>query len=142
VSQILYYIFISNTPHNLSPMTTKRIVIIDDSIVRGTTSKSRVKTLRQAGAKEVHMRVSCPPIISPCYYGIDFPTRKELIASNRSTAKIRDFIGLDSLQYLSVDGMLKAMPLDSNKFCTACFNNEYPTSIPSRFTKKVLEKGR
>jgi amidophosphoribosyltransferase len=120
----------------------KRIVIVDDSIVRGTTSRSRVKTLRQAGAKEVHMRVCCPPIVSPCYYGIDFPTKKELIASNRTVSKIRDFIGLDSLKYLSLEGMLKAMPLDRKNFCTACFNMKYPLPIPKRFAKNALERGR
>ncbi len=123
-------------------LKNRRVVIVDDSIVRGTTSKSRVKTLRQAGAKEVHMRVCCPPIISPCYYGIDFPTQKELIASNRTVDKIRDFIGLDSLKYLSLEGMFRAMPLAADKFCTACFNMKYPTVIPKRFTKKILEKGR
>ncbi len=118
----------------------KRIVIIEDSIVRGTTSKSRVSTLREAGAKEVHMRVSCPPLVSPCYYGIDFPTKKELIASSNSIDKIRDFIGLDSLKYLSLEGMLKAMLLPSSEFCTACFNCNYPTNIPKRFSKNILEK--
>jgi amidophosphoribosyltransferase len=120
----------------------KRVVIVEDSIVRGTTSKSRVKTLREAGAKEVHMRISCPPIISPCYYGIDFPTRKELIASNRTVDQIRAFIGLDSLAYLSLEGMLSAMPISGNKFCTACFNLKYPTEIPKRFKKNIMEKGR
>ncbi|MFA5369535.1 MAG: amidophosphoribosyltransferase [Candidatus Omnitrophota bacterium] len=120
----------------------KRVVIVEDSIVRGTTSRSRVKSLRQAGAKEVHMRISCPPVISPCYYGIDFPTRRELIASNRTVDKIRDFIGLDSLNYLSLEGMLKAMPLAGDNFCKACFNRDYPTQIPKKFTKNILEKGR
>ena len=119
----------------------KRVVIVEDSIVRGTTSRSRVKTLREAGAKEVHMRISCPPIISPCYYGIDFPTKKELIASNRSIKQIRDFIGLDSLKYISIEGMLKAMPLAEDEFCTACFSLQYPTAIPKGFKKNILEKG-
>jgi amidophosphoribosyltransferase len=118
----------------------KRVVIIEDSIVRGTTSKNRVRTLREAGAKEIHMRVSCPPIISPCYYGIDFPTKKELIAARRSIKQIRDFIGLDSLEYLSLEGMLKAMLLPKGEFCTACFNAEYPTELPRRFSKYILEK--
>jgi amidophosphoribosyltransferase len=118
----------------------KRVVIVEDSIVRGTTSRSRVKTLREAGAKEVHMRISCPPIISPCYYGIDFPTKKELIASNRTIKQIQDFIGLDSLKYLSIEGMLKAMPIKGSSFCTACFNLKYPTSVPMRFKKNILER--
>jgi amidophosphoribosyltransferase len=117
----------------------KRIVIVEDSIVRGTTSKARVKTLREAGAKEVHMRVSCPPLISPCFYGIDFPTKKELIASNRTVESIRDFIGLDSLKYLSLEGMLKSMLLPKKEFCTACFTGKYPTWLPKKISKKMLE---
>ncbi len=120
----------------------KRIVIVEDSIVRGTTTRSRVKTLREAGAKEIHMRVSCPPIISPCYYGIDFPTEKELIASKRTVKQIKDFVGLDSLKYLSLEGMLKSMLLPGDKFCTACFNKKYPTALPKQFTKDILEEGR
>lgn len=118
----------------------KRIVIIEDSIVRGTTSRIRVKTLREAGAKEVHMRVSCPPLISPCYYGIDFPTKRELIASSHTVEWIREYIGLDSLKYLSLEGMLKAMPLPEGEFCTACFTGSYPTKIPGRFSKYILER--
>ena len=118
----------------------KRIVIIEDSIVRGTTSKGRVNSLREAGAKEVHMRVSCPPLISPCFYGIDFPTKKELIAAGNSVEWIRDFIGLDSLQYLSLDGMLKSMPLEKQEFCTACFTGNYPTKVSMKFSKNILEK--
>ena len=118
----------------------KRVAVIEDSIVRGTTSRSRVRTLREAGAKEVHMRVTCPPLISPCYYGIDFPTKKELIASNRTIKRIRDFIGLDSLKYMSLEGMLKAMLLPKKEFCTACYTGIYPTRIPKKFTKKILER--
>ncbi|MCD6539235.1 MAG: amidophosphoribosyltransferase [Candidatus Omnitrophica bacterium] len=117
----------------------KRVVIIEDSIVRGTTSKIRVKTLREAGVKEVHMRVSCPPLRWPCYYGIDFPTKKELIASSHSIEWIRDFIGLDSLNYLSLEGMLKAMLIPPENFCTACFTGNYPTAVPKRFSKNLLE---
>jgi len=120
----------------------KRIVIIEDSIVRGTTSKSRVKTIREAGAKEVHMRVSCPPIISPCYFGIDFPTKKELIASSHEIEWVRDFIGLDSLKYLSCEGMLKAMLLPSGKFCIGCFTGKYPIGTPRKFSKGMLERRR
>ncbi|MFC1708777.1 amidophosphoribosyltransferase [Candidatus Omnitrophota bacterium] len=117
----------------------KRVVIVEDSIVRGTTSKARVKSLREAGAKEVHMRISCPPLKFPCFYGIDFPTKKELIASKHSIDWIRDFIGVDSLKYLSLEGMLGAMPLAKDKFCTACFNGEYPTELPKRLGKNILE---
>ena len=118
----------------------KRIVIIEDSIVRGTTSRNRIKTLREAGAKEVHMRVSCPPIKFPCFYGIDFPTKRELIASNKTIEKIGNFIGVDSLRYLSLDGMLKAMLLPKDEFCTACFSGEYPVKPPKRLSKDMLEK--
>ncbi|MCF7908215.1 MAG: amidophosphoribosyltransferase [Candidatus Omnitrophica bacterium] len=120
----------------------KRIVVIEDSIVRGTTSKSRVRTLREFGAKEIHMRVSCPPIISPCFYGIDFPTKKELIASSRTIEEVKKFIGLDSLEYLSLEGMLKSMPLEKDKFCAACFSGKYPTKIPKKFSKRSLERRR
>jgi len=121
-------------------LKNKRVVVVEDSIVRGTTSRSRIRTLREAGAKEIHMRVSCPPIVSPCFYGIDFPTKKELIASSQSVESIREFIGLDSLKYLSPKGMLNAMPLGKNKFCTACFSGKYPTKIPKRFSKNILER--
>jgi amidophosphoribosyltransferase len=104
----------------------KRIVVIEDSIVRGTTSKIRMKNLREAGAKEVHMRVSCPPHRYPCYYGIDFPTREELIASSHSTEEICRFIGLDTLGYLSLDGMIKALPFPKEDFCLSCFDGQYP----------------
>lgn len=104
----------------------KRIVVIEDSIVRGTTSKIRIKNLREAGAREVHMRVSCPPHRYPCYYGIDFPTREELIASSHSTEEICRFIGLDTLGYLSLEGMIKAMPFPKEDFCLSCFDGQYP----------------
>ncbi len=118
----------------------KSIVLVEDSIVRGTTSKARVKTLREAGAKEIHMRISCPPIRFPCFYGIDFPTKKELIASNRTVESIKDFIGLDSLKYLSLEGMLKSMLLPKDEFCTACFTGNYPTKIYKKISKNMLEK--
>lgn len=120
----------------------KRILIVEDSIVRGTTSKSRVRTLREAGAKEIHMRISCPPLVSPCFYGIDFPTKKELIASDHSVEWIRDFIGLDSLRYLSLEGMLSSMPLSKEEFCTACFTGDYPVKPCKGTTKDVLERKR
>ena len=123
-------------------LKNKKIVIVEDSIVRGTTSRVRVGALREAGAKEIHMRVSCPPLISPCYYGIDFPTKKELIASRHSIEEIRKFIGLDSLKYLSLGGMLNSMALPREDFCTACFNKEYPEKINKRFNKRGLETGR
>lgn len=120
----------------------KRLAIVEDSIVRGTTSKARVKTIREAGAKQLHMRISCPPIKFPCFYGIDFPTKKELIGARLTVNQIKSFMGLDSLCYLSLDGMLKSMLLPKCEFCTACFNGEYPTEIPKGFSKKILEKKR
>lgn len=118
----------------------KRVVVIEDSIVRGTTSKTRINALREAGAKEVHMRVSCPPHRFPCHYGIDFPTQKELIASSRSVEGIRKFIGLDSLAYLSLEGMVKSMPQASDSFCLACYSGKYPVSVPSEVDKFSLER--
>lgn len=118
----------------------KRVILIEDSIVRGTTSRVRVRTLREAGAKEIHMRVSCPPLKFPCFYGIDFPTKKELIASGHSIAWIRDFLGLDSLEYLSLEGMLKAMTHDPDSFCTACFEGKYPVKVSKKISKRILEK--
>ncbi|MDD5437249.1 MAG: amidophosphoribosyltransferase [Candidatus Omnitrophica bacterium] len=120
----------------------KRVVIVEDSIVRGTTSKGRVRALRQAGVKEIHMRVSCPPLISPCFYGIDFPTKKELVASHHTVEEIKNFIGVDSLKYLSLDGMLNSMMLPREEFCTACFTGKYPTTICKPPSKKALEKTR
>jgi len=117
----------------------KRAIIIEDSIVRGTTSRIRVKTLRDAGAKEVHMRVTCPPLKFPCFYGIDFPTKKELIASKRSIEWIKDFIGLDSLEFLSKEGMLASMPLRKSEFCTACFDGDYPEKPCRKMSKCMLE---
>lgn len=118
----------------------KRIVLIEDSIVRGTTSRVRIRALREAGAREVHMRISCPPLISPCYFGIDFPTTKELIASSRTIEKIRRFIGINSLGYLSLKGMLNSMPIDRDTFCTACFTKNYPIVIEDEQDKFILEK--
>jgi len=118
----------------------KRIAIIEDSIVRGTTSKARLRTLREAGARELHMRVSCPPLISPCYYGIDFPTKEELIASRLSVEEIRASLSLDSLAYLSLEGMLGPMPLAKEEFCTACFTEDYPIQPEELVSKEALER--
>ena len=107
----------------------KRIVLIDDSIVRGTTSQKIVRMIREAGAKEIHMRISCPPTISPCYYGVDTPNKAQLIAANYSIEGIRDFIGADSLGYLSLEGMLEATGINANEACVACWNERYPTRI-------------
>jgi len=106
----------------------KRVVLVDDSIVRGTTSKKIVHIIRAAGAKEIHMRITSPPIVAPCYYGIDTPTRHELIASTKTIEEIREFIGADSLGYLSLDAVLRSVE-DKNQFCSACFTDHYPTDV-------------
>ncbi|MFC1495919.1 amidophosphoribosyltransferase [Candidatus Margulisiibacteriota bacterium] len=110
----------------------KKVVVIDDSIVRGTSSRNIVKILKEAGAREVHFRVSSPPIISPCFYGIDTPTRAELSASNLSVEGIRKYIDADSLAYLSINGMLRAVGTKKDACCLACFNNQYPIKIPEK----------
>jgi amidophosphoribosyltransferase len=108
----------------------KRVVLIDDSIVRGTTSRKIVRMIRNAGAKEVHMRISCPPTISPCFYGVDTPSKKQLIAASRSVEAIREYIGADSLAYLSLAGLKKACGEgESASYCTACYTGNYPTDI-------------
>ena len=115
----------------------KRLVVIDDSIVRGTTSQQSVKMLREGGgAKEVHLKISSPPTISPCYYGIDTPTRRELIASTHLLEEIRKYITADSLTYLSLEGLKKIVP-DSHNFCKACFDNDYPISFPGEHLKQM-----
>jgi amidophosphoribosyltransferase len=106
----------------------KRVVLVDDSIVRGTTSKKIVQIIRAAGAKEIHMRITAPPIVAPCYYGIDIPTRRELIGSTKSVKEICEFIGADSLGYLSLDAVLQSVG-DGTQFCSACFTDRYPTDI-------------
>lgn len=118
----------------------RRVVIVDDSIVRGTTLKQLTEMLRRAGAKEVHVRVSSPPIISPCYYGMDFPTKEELIASNKTVEEIKDHLGVDSLGYLSLEGMLNACSNGEGGFCTACFTGEYPIPPEKEVNKQKLEE--
>ncbi len=121
----------------------QRVVLIDDSIVRGTTSKKIVQMVRNAGAREVHVRISCPPTIAPCFYGVDTPTRDELIASNLTVEEIARFIGADSLGYLSLEGLLRACedPL-GNRHCTACYTNNYPIPVTSAArTKTEREEG-
>lgn len=104
----------------------KKIIVVDDSLVRGTTSKKLAAILREGGAKEVHIRLSSPPIISPCFYGIDMPTKKELLASRRSVSAIKRYLGADSIGYLSLEGMLALPALPQDEFCTACFTGKYP----------------
>jgi amidophosphoribosyltransferase len=116
----------------------KRVVVVDDSIVRGTTARKLVKLIRQAGAKQVHFRISSPPIISPCFYGIDMPTKKELIASDKTVERIRRYLGVDSLGYLSLDGMLRLSKHKPSDFCTACFSGKYRTQIEKNHVKNLL----
>jgi amidophosphoribosyltransferase len=106
----------------------KRVVLIDDSIIRGTTSRKIVRMVRGAGAREVHLRISCPPTISPCFYGVDTPSKRDLIAANKSIEEIRRYIEADSLAYLSLEGLLKSCGSgQGNTFCTACYTGNYPT---------------
>ena len=108
----------------------KRVVLIDDSIVRGTTSRKIVRMIRSAGAKEVHMRISCPPTISPCFYGVDTPSKNQLIAANKSVEEIQEYIGADSLSYLSLEGLKKACGEgEKTSYCSACYTGSYPTTI-------------
>jgi amidophosphoribosyltransferase len=115
-----------NPVHNL--LAGKRVILIDDSIIRGTTSRKIVRMVRGAGAKEVHLRISCPPTISPCFYGVDTPSKRDLIAANKSVDEIRQYIEADSLSYLSLDGLLKSCETkDKIGYCTACYTGNYPT---------------
>ncbi|MEA3466531.1 MAG: amidophosphoribosyltransferase [Thermodesulfobacteriota bacterium] len=120
----------------------KRVVVVDDSIVRGTTARKIIKMIRNAGAKEVHLRISCPPVCYPCYYGIDTPTRKELIASSHNVEEINRYVTSDSLGYLSVDGLHEATGgcdgSCAGEFCTACFSGEYPVKFPRLKADKQL----
>jgi len=118
----------------------KRIVVVDDSIVRGTTTQSKIKTLRKAGARQIHMRISCPPIRYPCFYGVDFPTKKELLANNRDLEQIREFLEVDSIGYISLEGLLFCANLPANNYCTACWNGKYPIPIDTAVNKFVLER--
>ena len=108
----------------------RRVVVVDDSIVRGTTSRKLVKVIREAGAKEIHFRVSAPPIISPCFFGIDMPTRQELIGANMTVEQIEKYLEVDSLRYLSLEGMLSLKSLPDTDFCSSCFSGKYPIPIP------------
>ena len=118
----------------------KRVIVVDDSIVRGTTCRARLKSIREAGATEIHMRVSCPPIRHPCFYGIDFPTKKELIACTHPLEETRRFLEVDSLGYLSLEGMLGAVSGDKTHYCTACYTGRYPLPFGGEADKYILER--
>jgi amidophosphoribosyltransferase len=120
----------------------KRVIVVDDSIVRGTTSKKIIKMIRNAGAAEIHMRISSPPTTHPCFYGIDTPTRQELIASSHSIEEIRKYITADSLGYITLDGIRKVVDRPLN-YCTACFCGEYPVPFPGEMMLQLglFDKG-
>ena len=118
----------------------KRVVVVDDSIVRGTTSRARLKSLRKAGAKELHFRISSPPIRHGCYFGIDFPDPSKLAAAGRSVEEIRDYLEVDSLGYVSVEGLLQAVRGTRDEFCTACFTGEYPLQVQEDMDKHAMER--
>ena len=113
-----------------SVLEGRRVILIDDSIVRGTTSRKIVKMVRAAGAKEVHMRIACPPTISPCFYGVDTPNRSELIAATHTLDQVRDFIEADTLAYLSLEGLLRAVTPAGGSYCTSCYTGVYPVAFP------------
>jgi amidophosphoribosyltransferase len=119
----------------------KDVALIDDSIVRGTTMRRIVKLLKSAGAKSVHVRISCPPIISSCYMGVDFPTKGELMASHMSVDEIRNFIGADSLGYQSIEGLVDGIDLPKGELCLACLTGKYPLREQPDFTKLEVELG-
>jgi amidophosphoribosyltransferase len=116
----------------------KRVVVIEDSIIRGTTGRSRIKSLREVGVKEVHMLISCPPTRHPCYYGIDFPSSTELVAAKKSVEEIREYLDLDTLYYLSLEGMIAATGVNSDSFCKACFDGKYSVPPDTTFSKLSL----
>ena len=118
----------------------KRVIVVDDSIVRGTTCKTRVNNLKEAGAKEVHVLVSCPPHMNPCVYGIDFPDRSKLMAANHSLEEIRKYLNADSLHYLSQEGMVRATGLPKDAFCMACYDGDYPVAFDSNVDKHIIER--
>ena len=118
----------------------KRVIVVDDSIVRGTTCKARVNNLKEAGAKEVHVLVSCPPHMNPCVYGIDFPDRNKLMAANHSLEEIRDYLSADSLYYLSQEGLVKATGLPKDNFCMACYDGNYPVAYDPAVDKHTIER--
>jgi amidophosphoribosyltransferase len=108
----------------------KRVILLDDSIVRGTTSRKIVKMVKAAGAREVHLRISCPPTISPCFYGVDTPSRAELIAASHTIEDIRKYVEADSLAYLSLEGLRQAVGADQHAYCTSCYTGVYPVAFP------------
>ncbi len=120
----------------------KRLIVVEDSVVRGTTTRLKIGALREAGATEIHLRVASPPIRHPCYFGIDFPDQRKLIAHNRSTEEIRKYLEVDSLSYLSHAGMLQCVKMNGSQHCTACFSGDYPMDIDEPVEKFAMERGQ
>ncbi len=118
----------------------KRVVVVDDSIVRGTTTRGKIKVIRQAGAKEIHIRVSCPPVKFPCFYGVDFPTKEELLANNKNMQQIKEFLGADSVGYISLEGMLSCASFPKEHYCTACWAGNYRIPIQTVVNKFTMER--
>ena len=118
----------------------KRVVVVDDSIVRGTTARARVVNMREAGAKEVHMRISCPPHRHACHYGIDFPDPRNLLANQCSLDQIREYLGADSIGYLDTESMVRATGQPASNFCMACFNGDYPVPVDPKLDKFIMER--
>lgn len=116
----------------------KRLIIVDDSIVRGTTTKAKIEQVRAAGAKEIHLRISCPPIRHPCFFGVDFATRDQLIANGRTVEQIREFLGVDSLAYLSLEGMLSCVKHPAGEWCTACYSGDYRLDVDHPTSEEVV----
>jgi len=129
---------------NLIPelVRDKRVIIVDDSIVRGTTCRTRVHNLKEAGAREVHVLVSCPPHMHPCVYGIDFPDRSKLMAANCTQDEIRRYLNADSLHYLSQEGMVAATGRPAREFCMACYDGQYPVAFDPALDKNIMERRR
>jgi amidophosphoribosyltransferase len=120
----------------------RKVVVVDDSIVRGTTTREKMKQIRDAGAKEIHLRISCPPIRHPCHFGVDFATRDQLIAHERSVEEIRRFLGVDSLAFLSMEGMLSVMKHDPASYCTACFSGDYRIDVEHAVAGEFVAKNQ
>ena len=118
----------------------RRLIVVEDSVVRGTTTRGKIGALRKAGAREIHLRVASPPIRHPCYFGIDFPTPEELVAHDRSVEEIRDYLEVDSLHYLSLEGMLSCVKHPDDHYCTACFSGKYPMEVSHPVSKLALER--
>jgi len=118
----------------------KRVIVVDDSVVRGTTTKGKIRSLRQAGSKQIHLRVACPPVKNPCFYGVHFPIREELLASQRTLEEIRDYLEVDSVEYISLEGMLRCAPLPADHYCTACWSGKYRIPVSMVVNKFSMER--